>query len=289
MQYTKVKCTWDEDDLQRRHKLTVAPTNDEEYDDLRAYLASDNSSSEDEESISSETGPKSSASASASNKFRKLLGLAHSSDEESDDEGNKEFTYVPEKKQMLEQKIQEKVLEKEKDDEKEMTPWDKYLLKRKEKRRERRRASKAKRYQNESDISSDEDESENESESDNQKEDTNTKKTSKEELELLLAGDAKEEQSKDFNMRELIKLQTKKSTSTTRRQQQHAKKKSKDAVSVSGEEFEINVQDTRFKALFDGTDDRFGIDKTNPSFKPTDSMKMILGEQSKRRKRRKLT
>jgi len=242
LQYTKVKCTWDEDDLQRRQKLTTAPTNDQDYDDLRAYLASDNSSDEEEQSISSssDAGPKSSSS--DANKFRKLLGLAHSSDEsdqenddgeEAQEQGNKQFTYVPEKKQMLEQKIQEKAISKQKDqEEKELTPWDKYLLKRKEKRRERRQAAKAKRYQNDSDNDSENDSGQ------EQEETNNNNKTSKEELELLLAGDDKEEQSKDFNMRQLIKLQTTKEKS---KKNKNKKAKKDTLTTTSGQEFQINV------------------------------------------------
>jgi len=286
LQYTKVKCTWDEDDLTRRQKLTTAPTNDQDYDDLRAYLASDNSSDEEEQSISSsdEAAPKSTSS--TANTFRKLLGLAHSSDEseqendgdgdgEVQEQGNKQFSYVPEKKQILEQKIQDKAISKQIEQEKkELTPWDKYLLKRKEKRRERRQANKAKRYKNDSDDDDDDDDDQ------VQEETNNNNTTSKEELELLLAGDDKEEQNKDFNMRQLIKLQTKKSKKKN-------KKTTEEATTTSGQEFEINVDDTRFKSLFDGTDDRFGIDKTSTNFKPTVSMKMILNEQSTRRKKRR--
>merc|ERR1711862_927491 len=108
----------------------------------------------------------------------------------------------------------------------------------------------------------------------------NNNTTSKEELELLLAGDDKEEQNKDFNMRQLIKLQTKKSKKKN-------KKTTEEATTTSGQEFEINVDDARFKSLFDGTDDRFGIDKTSTHFNPTVSMKMILNEQSTRRKKRR--
>ena len=44
LQYTKVKCAWDEDNSQRRYKLALAPTNDQEHDDSYVYLTSDKSS-----------------------------------------------------------------------------------------------------------------------------------------------------------------------------------------------------------------------------------------------------
>ena len=56
------------------------------------------------------------------------------------------------------------------------------------------------------------------------------------------------------------------------------------AANVSGQDFHVDTTDTRFAALLDGTDDRFGIDRTNPAYKETGAMKELLQEQSKRRK-----
>jgi hypothetical protein len=55
------------------------------------------------------------------------------------------------------------------------------------------------------------------------------------------------------------------------------------AANVSGQGFHIDTSDTRFAALLDGNDDRFGIDRTNPAFKETGAMKELLNEQSMRR------
>lgn len=57
------------------------------------------------------------------------------------------------------------------------------------------------------------------------------------------------------------------------------------AANVSGQEFQIDTTDDRFAALLDGTDDRFGIDRTNPMYKETGAMKTLLEEQTKRRKK----
>ena len=46
-----------------------------------------------------------------------------------------------------------------------------------------------------------------------------------------------------------------------------------------------DTNDDRFSALLEGTDDRFGIDRTNPAFKETTAMKTLLEEQAKRRKK----
>jgi len=57
------------------------------------------------------------------------------------------------------------------------------------------------------------------------------------------------------------------------------------ASTVSGGDFQINLQDDRFNSLLDGNDARFGIDRTDPNFKETPGMLAVLKEQNKRRKR----
>jgi hypothetical protein len=66
------------------------------------------------------------------------------------------------------------------------------------------------------------------------------------------------------------------------------KRKEKElANTVSGKEFHIDTNDSRFAAVLEGTDDRFGIDRTDPNYKETKAMKEILSEQTKRRKAKK--
>ena len=60
------------------------------------------------------------------------------------------------------------------------------------------------------------------------------------------------------------------------------------AANVSGQDFHIDTTDNRFAGLLDGTDDRFGIDRTNPAYKETGAMKEMLQEQSKRRKKKRV-
>lgn len=59
------------------------------------------------------------------------------------------------------------------------------------------------------------------------------------------------------------------------------------AANVSGQDFNIDTSDSRFAALLDGDDDRFGIDRTNPAYRETGAMKALLQEQSKRRRKGK--
>lgn len=57
------------------------------------------------------------------------------------------------------------------------------------------------------------------------------------------------------------------------------------AANVSGQDFQVDTKDDRFSAMLEGTDDRFGIDRTNPAFKETAAMKSFLEEQVKRREK----
>ena len=73
------------------------------------------------------------------------------------------------------------------------------------------------------------------------------------ELELLLMDDKEEKQH--FNMKEIIENETKKKK----------RRKGKEGKAERIDEFEIDVQDTRFSALFNSPD--YILDPSNPHFK----------------------
>lgn len=153
LQQSTIQCTWEDGDEERQRKLTGYGTGQPgswgvtvEEDDLRAYLASDVSTSDEEES-----GDDSDNGGGKGSKIRKMLGLESSDDdnesngdntdddsssEEDHDDFSKQVTFIPGKAK-LEDRIRSKLEEK---NEKELTPWEKYQQKRKEKRRERRQA-----------------------------------------------------------------------------------------------------------------------------------------------------
>jgi hypothetical protein len=175
LRQSKVTCSWERGDCRREKALTRYGMGKEaweamaEGDDIKFYLASDNSSagedSDDGRGGDVETEQKSS-------KLRALLGLDGSDDEadeggvcsnddaknaeslgtssESDDEVvnesmTKQVTFSPGKKNLEEKirsKLQSGVLE-------ELTPFQKYLEKRKEKKRERRRSSRKQKQREE--------------------------------------------------------------------------------------------------------------------------------------------
>lgn len=303
LQQTNVDCTWEAGDRERERTLTKHTQGTvwealAESDDLKAYVASDASSDEEENPGTREKG----------SGLRKLLGLdsdeeatgdapnkRHESDEESasqDDDStdistngdsSREVTFIPGAKSM-EEKIRSKLGHK--DEQNELTPWQKYLEKRKQKRKERRAALKDKRAQSsengtsrrKGEMDNDEDAFFNE---DGKSSEGANEPLSKAELELLVAGDDGEEKEKDFDMREIERLEKLKD----RRLHGARKRKEADrAANVTGTDFKINVDDDRFRAVLDGSDERFGIDRTDPKFKETPAMQEILAEQTRRRK-----
>jgi len=351
LQQTAVRCTWEDGDSERAKHLTQYGIGNEawaamaEGDDLRAYLASDHSSDEDSdvESIEGRRGKGA--------RMRALLGLesddedggvgsgddAHSDDSSiestpssedgqhnrnaEEEAGDKTMTYVPGKRG-LEDRIRSKLEEKKTtgDGTLELTPWEKFQLKRKEKRKERRKAVRARR-KDKLGGGSDEnngmygaDEEFGFPESDDEEEEgrddfflaneANNKRrkeakarhqqeqngqdvrapSTKEELELLIAGDNDEEAERNFDMRGIARKEKMKSKKLKRSRK---RKEAEKAANVSGEAFAVDTTDSRFAAVLDGSDERFGIDRTDPSYKDTPAMQAVLAEQSKRRKAKK--
>lgn len=315
LQQTNIECTWDQGDVERERKLTKYSSGGweetTEADDLKAYLASDGSSDDDSDD----------GRANKSSKMRRLLGLESDSDggesdsndssssEESDSDSHdedtmsKEIKYVPGKRD-LEDKIRSKIISKDKTEE-ELTPWEKYQEKRKQKRRERRQAARGRRRgdnegaENDGGKSDDDHRgtlSENDflvdSSSKKPKKTLHTKHeepphkqtASTKELELLLAGDNDEEEEKDFDIRGIQRMEKNKSKKL---KGSRKRKEDKIAADVSGTGFKVDVHDNRFSAVLDGSDGRFGIDKTDPNYKETSAMRDIIAEQTKRRKKKR--
>ncbi|KAL7488686.1 hypothetical protein ACHAW6_014281 [Cyclotella cf. meneghiniana] len=371
LRQSKVSCSWETGDSQREKKLTRYGMGKDawqalaEGDDIKFYLASDHSSAtEDDDSVDIESDEEGTETCNRTKQkaanMRSLLGLggsdedvsvANSSDSSDEDShsstsstysesekksepSSKQTTFIP-GKDSLEEKIRSKI-QNAGDDSEELTPFQKYLEKRKQKRKERREAARNKRrgvdnqkdeadkndgmygYDPEFGVAkfSDEEASngergdkfENDEEADGdgfflggnisnrskttvkknkheqlQKYDQKTVQAStKEELELLIAGDKDEEHVKDYDMRGLAKLEKhagKKLKGKRKRQMETL------TANVSGQEFQVDTADERFAALLDGTDDRFGIDRTNPLYRETAAMKALLEEQTKRRKK----
>jgi len=318
LQQTAVKCTWEEGDKERERLLTQYGVGNDawqamtEGDDLRAYLASDGSTDEE-----SDDGGEGNKQGKAKN-MRALLGLGGSDDDEgkedflqenseasdgeagdddsffgsgnldsdSDDDGDggevKQATFIP-GKSSLEDKIRTKLKEKE-EGTAELTPWEKFQEKRKVKRKERKRLNKQQKSLLRGEDGEDDPFAPTTRKTNGKHSDNTSKPSTKEELDLLLAGDDDEEAAKDYHMRDLVRIEKNKSKKLKGSRKRKEAEIKNNAV---GLEFQLDTKDNRFAAVLDGSDDRFGIDKTDPQYKETPAMRTMLAEQTKRRKSKK--
>ncbi|KAM0716937.1 hypothetical protein Q7P37_006789 [Cladosporium fusiforme] len=100
------------------------------------------------------------------------------------------------------------------------------------------------------------------------------------ELELLMADDeANGEGVRHFDMREIEKAEKE----ARRKGKSKGKKSAKKGEEAVKDDFKVEAEDPRFKALFDSHE--YAIDPTNPRFKSTEGMKSLLEEGRKKRKR----
>ncbi|KAI0788484.1 hypothetical protein C8Q75DRAFT_799232 [Abortiporus biennis] len=287
LRHSKVKLTWDEDDPER-NQLTRRTLSKKEIEenDFKAYIASSGSEDEDEDV------PQSKASR---DKLRALLlsggddalpeGWGKGEDDERD--VDMQITFTP-------------GLSKLKDDQDETT-LEKYQRKMKEKKKKRKDELKEKHIEKEQDeddvegiqddffaAGSDEDSDGAVEETDAKKskkakkeqkkvDDPSRKKATAEELQLLVGSDNSDDEHKHFDMKAVIKSEKLKGKKKRRKG-----RKAAEMENELQEDFKIDVQDDRFKAIHE--DYSFAIDPSNPHFKKTKSMSALLEERARRRK-----
>jgi len=181
-------------------------------------------------------------------------------------------------------------------DEKKMSQWEKYLERRKEKRRQRKEEIRRKRLEvkqqrqgfvdEDDDFPSDfEDESRmarktkkkrKRTEPDSiAQEDSEEKRKRGAELELLLAESDEERKGRHFNLKKILKEEKKKPSADKTRKAAS----SEDREEREEEDFSMNVEDPRFKAIFNSH--LYNIDPSDPAFKKTPGMKRLLEEKVK--------
>jgi hypothetical protein len=307
--HSKVKLTWDADDTTRKEVQKRAFSRKEiDENELKAYLGSDSSSSEDEVEV---------AKADKASKLRAMLGLEApgkstkpkqkaSAKRDRDfpkPDGEMEVTFTG---GLLGNESKGSVFENEIPIHE--TTMEKYVRKEKERKARRKERMKARREgrdpdaegEEPKDAAADGDEEDpfndpffgsdpedmeraEKAEKAESKKSKKAKKREEEEqeaeataaeranLELLMAGedDAK---LRHFNMDEIVKAEKAKKKG----------KKAKKNVPVVEDNFKINTNDPRFAKLYESHE--FAIDPTNPKFKETAGMKALLEEGRKKRK-----
>ncbi|KAI1158855.1 hypothetical protein F5B18DRAFT_639247 [Nemania serpens] len=314
LQHSRVRLTWDvaPDEALRRENIRKAFSGSRaelEENDFRAYLASDSEDEVDDvvevhtldaEPVVAEDEPKLSKKELKAKKLREALGLGSEPMTKSSMNigpvGDMQVTFTS---ALMGD-------ETKKEPQGEETTVEKYV--RKERERKARRKEKAVSKRNggeaedgeepaepEEDLGFDDpfftaDEPAKVSKSAERKEERRRIKKEKEatatesaaqkaQLEKIMADGSTNEADRleHFNMNEITRAEKKKS--------KKFKKKGKSQDEDHGglqEGFEMNVNDNRFKAVFE--DHEFAIDPSNPKFKSTPGMKKLLEEGRKKRK-----
>uniref|UniRef100_A0A8C1VUG6 ESF1, nucleolar pre-rRNA processing protein, homolog (S. cerevisiae) n=2 Tax=Cyprinus carpio TaxID=7962 RepID=A0A8C1VUG6_CYPCA len=306
----KVELTWDETDHDRVTALCRKFNKDDLLDmDFKAYLASSSEEEEEEaeaeEQIDAEKpaeplpeeikGSKGKKSAEQIAKYRELLKSFQDKDKEKDDSMDMEVTWVPGLKETTEKLVKKKMEGKD-----QLTPWEQYLQKRKEKKKEKRKGKKEE-LEAESVISDDELPADvdfndpffkeelgstaslkNKKNKKNSKKDEERTPEEQEELERkraemeLLMDDEDDDKHKHFNYDKIVEQQN---LSKKKR-----KKLLKSNTPLEEDNFQVDVQDPRFQAVF--TSHLYNLDPSDPAYKKTKATQSILEEKQRRREER---
>ncbi|KAI5951187.1 ESF1 [Candida jiufengensis] len=259
LQHSKVKLTWDETPKERL-TLSSRPLSQREIEDndFKAYLASDSEDDKDEKDEDSND---------LKTKYQSLLGntfqtVGKEDKDEEEDDVDMEITFDPGLKDG----------KNESDEDKEETTIDAY--KRKEKERRQRRLNK---YKESKEVEEDEEEenyqknkSKHKKHNKKSKDQTNLTDKQKAELELVLM-DNEATQQDHFNMKDVLKNE---------KNLKNKKKNKKVDSEMTQDNFNINLQDSRFNEIFENHE--YAIDPSNSEFKKSSVMNRILKERSAR-------
>ena len=250
----KVTLTWDETDPQREAAMKRAfdmTNKDDENDDIQAYLAM--SSSEEEEG-------------SQSNQQFSKETEENGSSYDKREEGM-EMTFDDSKLQNDQNIINTDQYDTMDD---KMTPWEKYLHKKKQKQKIKREARKIEHNKND--------------DSDSDGEPTSLKKRKHKKIEdspnhsndlSLLVMDS-DDDKQHFDYKEIVKKESKRARKLRRKLEREK--------SEVEENFKVDLKDDRFSAVFQSAE--FNVDPSHPNFKKTESMLAIVAEKQKRAQKR---
>ncbi|XP_071438211.1 ESF1 homolog [Pithys albifrons albifrons] len=288
---SKVDITWDETDHERVTSLSRTFNKEELLDmDFQAYLASSSEEEEEQQQdgdVNNEiedNKPRKSQKDDEEQiaKYRELLQSIKEKEKKQEEKDiGMEIKWVPGLKETAEEMVKNRLEGKDN-----LTPWQKYLEKKKEKRMlKKKRKAAAEREESEDELPPDVDL--NDPYFAEEFEKTGLKKkpesvasTSEDEDEVekqkaemaLLMMDDEDDTRKHFNYKKIVE------------QQNLSKKKKKLLIKrkeLLEDDFQVNVADTRFQAMF--TSPLFNLDPSDPNFKKTKAVEKILEEKARRR------
>ncbi|XP_016067491.1 PREDICTED: ESF1 homolog [Miniopterus natalensis] len=296
-----VEITWDETDHERITTLNRKFKKEELLDmDFQAYLAS---SSEDEEEI--EDGLQGDDEVNEEDdgktkkcqkddeeqiaKYRQLLQVIQEKEKKSkENDMEMEIKWVPGLKESAEEMVKNKLEGKDK-----LTPWEQFLEKKKEKKRLKKKQKALAEEASDDELPSDVDLNDpyfaEEVKKIGIKEKKKSMKSAKEstspeeEAEIekqkaemaLLMMDEEGESKKHFNYSKIVEHQN----LSKKKKKQLMKKKE-----LLEDDFEVNVKDARFQAMY--TSHLFNLDPSDPNFKKTKAMEKILEEKARQREQK---
>ncbi|NP_001074559.1 ESF1 homolog isoform X1 [Mus musculus] len=294
-----VEITWDETDHERITTLNRKFKKDELLDmDFQAYLAS---SSEDEEEV--EEAPEGEEGVNIGEdgktkksqkddeeqiaKYRQLLQVIQEKEKKGkENDMEMEIKWVPGLKESAEEMVKNKLEGKDK-----LTPWEQFLEKKKEKKRLKKKQKALAEEDSEDELPSDVDFNDpyfaeevkkigikkksmkSAKDSASSEEETDLEKQ-KAEMALLVM-DEEEDSKKHFNYDKIVEHQN----LSKKKKKQLMKKKE-----LVEDDFEVNVSDARFQAMY--TSHLFNLDPSDPNFKKTKAMEKILEEKARHRERK---
>ncbi|XP_069810493.1 ESF1 homolog [Dendropsophus ebraccatus] len=296
---SKVELTWDETDQERVTSLNRPFKKNEILDmDFQAYLAS-SSEEEEEEEIAQEPEESEKPEAAKSKKgpkdddeqierYRQLLkNIQEKEKKQQEKDVEMEVKWVPGLKESAEQMVKNKLEGKDK-----LTPWEKYLQKHKDKKKlKRKKKESVEESEDEDDVPSDVDLNDpffseelkkpglhkksaggKSKEDQESSEDEEEQEKQRAEMALLMMDDV-EDDRKHFNYDKIVEQQN----------LSRSKKKKLKKDKLVQDEFEINVEDSRFQAMY--TSHLYNVDPSDPNFKKTKAMDRVLEEKARRRER----
>ncbi|XP_064503635.1 ESF1 homolog [Pseudopipra pipra] len=288
---SKVDITWDETDHERVTSLSRTFNKEELLDmDFQAYLASSSEEEEEEQQDGDvvnemeDDKPRKSQKDDEEQiaKYRELLQSIQEKEKKQEEKDiGMEIKWVPGLKETAEEMVKNRLEGKDN-----LTPWQKYLEKKKEKRMlKKKRKATAEREESEDELPPDVDLNdpyfaEELEKTGLKKKPESVESTSEDEDEVekqkaemaLLMMDDEDDTRKHFNYKKIV-------------EQQNLSKKKKKLLMKRKElledDFQVNVADTRFQAMF--TSPLFNLDPSDPNFKKTKAVEKILEEKARRR------
>ncbi|XP_054324170.1 ESF1 homolog [Pongo pygmaeus] len=293
-----VEITWDETDHERITMLNRKFKKEELLDmDFQAYLASSSEDEETEEELQGDDGVNVEEDGKTKKsqkddeeqiaKYRQLLQVIQEKEKKGkENDMEMEIKWVPGLKESAEEMVKNKLEGKDK-----LTPWEQFLEKKKEKKRLKRKQKALAEEASEEELPSDVDLNDpyfaeevkqigiNKKSVKSAKDGTSPEEETeierqKAEMALLMM-DEDEDSKKHFNYNKIVEHQN----LSKKKKKQLMKKKE-----LIEDDFEVNVNDARFQAMY--TSHLFNLDPSDPNFKKTKAMGKILEEKARQRERK---